>query len=144
MTNWGDSEAAIRAVRTAVFVEEQGIPDEAEWDDADRTCDHVVAVDADGVSVGTGRLLDDGRIGRLAVLQQRRQQGIGDRMLAAIMDRAKARGFGAVYLHAQTHAISFYGRHGFVAEGAEFMEDGILHVKMTCALRDRGQAEGEA
>jgi len=117
-------------VRDAVFVVEQGVPPEIERDGWDQRSDHVLALDREGRAVGTGRLLPDGHIGRMAVLPQWRGQGIGGRILASLIARAHARGMKRVVLNAQTHAVPFYARHGFAAFGDEFMEAGIPHVAM--------------
>jgi predicted GNAT family N-acyltransferase len=131
---WPDAEAAAMRVREAVFVVEQGVPAEIERDEWDRRSDHALACDREGRVVGTGRLLPDGHIGRMAVLRQWRGQGIGGRILAALVARARERGMKRVVLNAQTHAIPFYARHGFVAFGDEFLEAGIPHVAMAREL----------
>jgi predicted GNAT family N-acyltransferase len=118
------------AVRHEVFVLEQNVPLELEQDEMDAVSLHAVAVDARGQPIGTGRLLPDGHIGRMAVLQAARGVGVGSAILTALMERARERGDRAVLLSAQIHAQGFYARHGFVAEGAPFMEAGIAHVSM--------------
>jgi hypothetical protein len=127
---WPDAEAEAMRIRDAVFVAEQGVPREIERDEWDRRSDHALAFDRAGRIIGTGRLLPDGHIGRMAVLPEWRGQGIGGRILAALMARARERGMRRVVLNAQTHAAPFYARHGFVAFGEEFMEAGIPHVAM--------------
>jgi len=117
-------------VRDAVFVVEQGVPPEIERDEWDQRSDHALALDRDGQVVGTGRLLPDGHIGRMAVLPEWRGQGIGGRILASLIARAHERGMKRVVLNAQTHAVPFYARHGFAPFGDEFMEAGIPHVTM--------------
>jgi len=131
---WPDAQAHAMRVREAVFVVEQGVPPEIERDDWDPRCDHALATDGAGRVVGTGRLLPDGHIGRMAVLADCRGQGVGGRILAALVARASERGMRQVVLNAQTHAAPFYARHGFVPFGAEFMEAGIPHVAMARAL----------
>jgi predicted GNAT family N-acyltransferase len=127
---WPDAEADAMRVRDAVFVLEQGVPPEIERDDWDRCSDHALALDREGRAVGTGRLLPDGHIGRMAVLPEWRRHGIGGRILASLIARARERGMQRVVLNAQTHAVPFYARHGFAAFGHEFMEAGIPHVAM--------------
>ena len=127
---WPDAEADAMRVRDAVFVVEQGVPREIERDDWDERSDHAVALDREGRAVGTGRLLPDGHIGRMAVLPEWRGHGIGGRILASLIARAHERGMQRVVLNAQTHAVPFYARHGFAAFGDEFMEAGIPHVAM--------------
>jgi predicted GNAT family N-acyltransferase len=131
---WPDAQAEAMRVRDAVFVLEQSVPPEIERDEWDPRCDHALAFAADGRVVGTGRLLPDGHIGRMAVLADWRGQGIGSLLLAALVARARERGMQRVVLNAQTHAAPFYARHGFVAFGAEFMEAGIPHRAMAREL----------
>lgn len=122
--------AAAFALRTRVFVEEQGVPAELERDALDALSRHVLAVDADGQPVGAGRIAPDGRIGRLAVRADRRGHGIGDAMLRTLLDAARDAGLRATYLHAQLQAMTLYARAGFVAEGPRFEEAGIVHRTM--------------
>ncbi len=138
---------ALRAVRESVFIREQGVPAALELDDADARCVHVVARDAEGNPIGTGRLVppeastagdghgaDPGlpaaRIGRMAVLAGWRGRGVGDALLAALLEAARGRGWQRVRLHAQATAIRFYQRHGFLPLGPRFMEAGIEHLTM--------------
>jgi len=117
-------------VRDAVFVVEQGVPPELERDEWDQRSDHALARDREGRVVGTGRLLPDGHIGRMAVLPEWRGEGIGSRILDSLVARARERGMKRVVLNAQTHAVPFYARHGFAAFGDQFVEAGIAHVAM--------------
>lgn len=125
-----DDLAAAFAVRTRVFVDEQGVPAELERDALDALCRHVLAVDATGQAVGAGRIAPDGRIGRLAVRADRRGRGIGDAMLRALLAAARDAGLRSTYLHAQLQAMALYARAGFVAEGPCFEEAGIAHRTM--------------
>lgn len=125
-----DDQAAAFALRTRVFVEEQGVPAALEHDALDALSRHVLAVDADGHAIGTGRLAPDGRIGRLAVRVGRRGQGVGEALLHALLDTARGLGLRATYLHAQLQAMTLYARAGFVAEGPRFEEAGIVHRTM--------------
>ena len=131
---WEQARPHAAPIRFTVFVEEQRVPAEIELDEHDASCVHAVAFDGER-AVGTGRLLPDGHIGRMAVLKEARNRGVGARMLAKLMDRAKALGFAEVALSAQIHASRFYRRHGFVEEGAEYMEAGIRHQAMRKSLR---------
>jgi len=136
---WDADQAMLKHIRSQVFVEEQGIDPAIEWDGQDADCTHVLAYDGHDIkrdAVGTGRLSRTGKIGRMAVFKEHRGQGIGGRILVALMDEARADGLHSVYLHAQTHAQAFYQRFGFIAEGEEFLEAGIPHRKMRCDLRD--------
>ncbi|GGW32273.1 GNAT family N-acetyltransferase [Streptomyces xantholiticus] len=144
-----DREACF-AVRKEVFVAEQQVPEGIEYDgydaeDADTI--HVLAVGADGVALGTGRLLHGasalgktggdltvGSLGRLAVRGAARGLGVGAALVRAIEDAARARGLAAVDLHAQTHALGFYERLGYAAYGAEFLDAGIPHLAMRRVL----------
>ena len=131
---WTEGEDVLRAIRYRVFVEEQGVPEELEWDELDAQCRHVLARSG-GAPIGTGRLLPDGHIGRMAVLADWRRNGIGSSILRALLGIARDRGDRIVILHAQTHAIGFYRRECFEVTSAEFMEAGIPHVEMRLQLR---------
>ncbi|CAM5561447.1 acetyltransferase [Streptomyces tanashiensis] len=141
-----DREACF-AVRREVFVVEQGVPQELEYDTYDATAVHVLAVRADGVALGTGRLLHGadaagrtggdasvGSLGRLAVTQAARGLGVGAALVRGIEDVARERGLSAVDLHAQTHALGFYERLGYVAYGPEFPDAGMPHRAMRRTL----------
>lgn len=129
--DWLDEQDAIRAVRHAVFVTEQGIPAALEWDGLDADCVHVLACTPDGQAVATGRLAPEGRIGRMAVLPAWRRQGVGRAVLACLLRLAASRGLSDVFLHAQRDAADFYSRAGFRESGAPFATAGIEHVRMT-------------
>jgi len=131
---WPDARTDAMSVREAVFVVEQGVPPAIEIDEWDPQCDHALAFAPRGRVVGTGRLLPDGHIGRMAVLRDWRGRGVGSAILAALVERAAARGMKRLVLNAQTHAVPFYATHGFVAFGAEFMEADIPHVAMAREL----------
>jgi predicted GNAT family N-acyltransferase len=131
---WRDADA-IRQVRSAVFIAEQGIPATLEWDGLDVDCDHVLVRDQDGCSLATGRLMTDGRIGRMAVLAPWRNRGIGRQLLEAILELAGQRGLREVYLHAQLEVVPFYQMAGFRVCGEPFAEAGIRHVIMQRGLR---------
>jgi predicted GNAT family N-acyltransferase len=131
---WAASRELLSAVRHAVFVEEQKVPPELEWDDADERAFHVLATAADGTPIGTARLKLDGRIGRMAVVKSWRGRGVGSKMLSALLDVARKQGCKTVRLHAQTQAVGFYARHGFTAAGVEFQEAGIAHRVMELKL----------
>jgi predicted GNAT family N-acyltransferase len=131
VTSWAEARAAAVPVREAVFVVEQGVPREIELDEWDDRCDHAVARDEHDSAIGTGRLLPDGHIGRMAVAREWRGAGVGGAILQALLDRAKSRGMTRVVLNAQVHAAPFYARFGFVTSpGEPFMEAGIAHVAM--------------
>jgi len=127
---WDALGAEAGRIRLEVFVEEQRVPLEEELDARDAHCLHAIAYDADGRAMGTGRLLPDGHIGRMAVRRPWRGQGVGSLLLAALMDAARRRGDPEVVLDAQLQARPFYARHGFVEEGETFMDAGIPHRVM--------------
>lgn len=174
LVDFATRQAALRAIRTAVFIEEQGVPKALEWDEHDATAVHALALAAPpaaaspishGVShvashptsastprphasndpdapadappplpIGTGRLLTDGHIGRMAVLPAWRGQGVGRALLNALLDCARAQGMCEVVLSAQTQALGFYERAGFRAEGPTYLDAGILHQRMSRQL----------
>ncbi|HET7297646.1 MAG TPA: GNAT family N-acetyltransferase [Burkholderiales bacterium] len=130
---WEEARAHASPIRFSVFVEEQGVPLEIELDEHDPACVHAVAFE-DGNAVATGRLLPDGHIGRMAVLQAWRGRGIGAAILNELMKAASKRGHREVALAAQVHALPFYRAHGFVPVGEEYLEAGIPHQAMKRAL----------
>lgn len=125
---------ALRAVREPVFVIEQQVPLELEWDELDPTSRHVLARDAAGRPIGTGRLTPERKIGRMAVLPEWRGRGVGEAMLTTLIDLARERGYRELSLHAQVDAIDFYRRAGFEPYGERFMEAGIEHQSMRRSL----------
>lgn len=132
-TDWSTHGADLLSIRRRVFVEEQGVPIELEHDEQDAVSVHLLAL-ADGAPVGTARMLDDGHIGRMAVLSDRRGQGIGTEMLRELLFLAAEMGITRPFLHAQCSAIPFYERLGFVAEGNLFKDAGIDHRLMRIPL----------
>ncbi len=127
---WPQDQAALRQVRETVFVREQKVPPELEWDGLDDQCLHMLAEDRDGNPIGTGRLLPDGHIGRMAVLREWRGRGVGSALLGALMEEGRKRGFETMILAAQVQAMPFYEKAGFVAEGDVFDDAGIPHRNM--------------
>lgn len=126
--SWQADRARLEFVRRQVFIIEQKIPESEEWDDADENSSHVLAFSEKRDVVGTGRLEPTGKIARLAVLGEYRGQGVGSAMLIRLVEEARQRGFDQVYLHAQTQALSFYKKFGFVSDEEIFSEGGIPHV----------------
>jgi predicted GNAT family N-acyltransferase len=134
VVSWNEAAAQLSAVRRAVFIEEQQVPEELEWDGEDEGALHVLATDHAGLPIGTGRLLlhaQRAHIGRMAVLPAWRRKGVGSAILRALLDAARARGCTAHFLNAQTYAAPFYERFDFAREGTEFMDAGIPHQRMT-------------
>jgi len=132
--NWNASREHLRAIRRAVFIEEQHVPEDLEWDAVDSSCYHVLALCGEGTPIGTGRLLPDGHIGRMAVLKEWRGKGVGSAILDTLLGYARMEKLETVKLHAQTHAVEFYRKHGFTVAGDEFMEAGIPHRCMEIHL----------
>lgn len=132
--DWAALRGDAGMIRFEVFVDEQNVPAELELDDMDAPSLHAVAYDATGLAVGTGRLLPDGHIGRMAVRKAARGKGIGGALLQALLGKARERGDTRVVLNAQTGAASFYLAHGFAISSEPFHEAGIEHVEMTLAL----------
>lgn len=134
LMDWECARVAARPLRYEVFVAEQGVPAELEWDELDAVSLHALAFDAAGQAVGTGRLLPDGHVGRMAVRLPWRGRGVGAALLAALLEEARRRGMARVLLHSQCRAAGFYRRFGFVTQGQEFQEAGIAHVTMALDL----------
>lgn len=132
--DWIRLQPRANAIRFTVFVDEQGIPASLENDEWDAVGVHALATDEEGRPCGTGRLLPDGHIGRMAVLPAWRGHGIGGALLQALVGAARARGDASVVLNAQAQAIPFYERHGFAVEGDPFEEAGIPHRTMRLQL----------
>lgn len=135
LRDWDSARAQAWRVRYEVFVIEQGVPAEAELDAHDPSSEHALAISASGEAIATGRLLADGHIGRMAVLQAWRGRGAGSAVLSALLVRARERGFDAVHLSAQTQAQSFYQRFGFTPHGAIYLDVGIPHIDMSLVLK---------
>jgi YbgC/YbaW family acyl-CoA thioester hydrolase len=138
--DWHELGADASRIRTEVFVQEQQIPQEMEWDVADATATHAVAYNRLGQAVATGRLLahapGGGRIGRMAASRVLRGAGLGSAVLRALISAAHERGENQVVLHAQRSAEGFYTRLGFSVQGSPFEEAGIAHIEM-CAATER-------
>ena len=131
--SWNELSAQASPIRFTVFVDEQKVPVELELDEFDPLSCHALALAGDE-AIGTGRLLPDGHIGRMAVLAGWRGRGVGALLLQALIDEAKRRGMARVVLNAQTHALGFYARFGFVPEGEEYEEAGLPHRTMSRSL----------
>lgn len=134
--DWNQAEARARRVRDAVFIVEQKVPVDLEWDEWDARCDHALALDAQSNPVGTARLLPDGHLGRMAVISEWRGRGVGRALAQALLKKARERGTCRVVLHAQTYAAGFYRKLGFEEFGAEFDEVGIPHIAMSLTLSE--------
>lgn len=132
--SWNQLQAWAAPIRTTVFVREQGVPQELEWDLEDLSALHAVVMDDQGKALATGRLLSHApgvaRIGRMAVLAEQRGRGLGRQVLLALMQAARQRGDRQVVLHAQTSAQGFYAQAGYCPKGEVFVEAGIDHIEM--------------
>ena len=136
VTNWTKAQDLVRLLRHQVFVIEQKVPEDMEWDEFDEAAWHAIATE-NNQTVGTGRLIINGRIariGRMAVQSSKRNQGIGKSILNALIQTAKEKGVQECILHAQTHAIAFYAKADFEPHGPIFDEAGIPHVEMRLIL----------
>lgn len=131
---WETHSAELYSIRHAVFVIEQGVPESLEQDEFDTLSSHVLARDHSQQAIGTGRLLPDGHIGRVAVLRDWRGQGIGQAIMLHLLELARRHGLDEVQLNAQSDAVDFYQRLGFYSEGEEFMDAGIPHRSMRLRL----------
>ena len=129
IADWQKNNADIRRVRDAVFVAEQSVPPELEWDAEDSGAVHFLAYEGD-FAIGTVRLLPDGEIGRLSVLKDWRGMTVGEALLKAVINEAERRGLHEQRLSAQVQAVEFYQRFGFTVVSDEFLEAGLPHVDM--------------
>ncbi|MDF1644197.1 MAG: GNAT family N-acetyltransferase [Pseudomonadales bacterium] len=128
--DWRDSRAQLSEIRIEVFVREQGVPIDEEWDQWDASSRHWLAYSIDvNKPVATVRLTLGGQIGRMAVLTNYRHSGVGSQLLEEVIKVAQL-SFEKVYLHAQCHAMGFYEHAGFKAVGSQFDEAGIAHQRM--------------
>ncbi len=140
LVSWHDGEPLLRAIREKVFIREQGVPAELEWDGLDATSRHALAVSAKGDAVGCGRIIPPqgsapARVGRLAVLREWRGKMVGTALLEALLDYARGMNYREVIVHAQIQAKPFYRRFGFEEEGDAFMDAGIPHIVMRLPLQ---------
>ena len=133
--DWHDRQDELKAIRKSVFIDEQHVPKELEWDGQDANCTQFLA-SINSRAVATARLTPQGQIARMAVLAEYRGQHVGSRLLAAVIDHAKRNGYQQVFLHAQVNVIPFYERYGFIAEGELFMDAGIAHRTMRLVRDD--------
>ncbi len=128
-SDWTKDKEALIELRTQVFVGEQKVPPSIEIDGLDPECRHVKAT-ADGIVIGTGRLLPDGHIGRMCIHKNYRQLGIGSLLLKNLVEQALAANYPRIALNSQSYAIPFYEKNGFVVDSEEFIDAGIPHRRM--------------
>lgn len=134
LADWQTDAPALRIIRETVFVREQHVPVELEWDEFDASCLHVLALDSASNPIGTARLLPDGHIGRMAVLREWRGHSVGSALLLWLLEEAKRRHLQQVIVNAQTYAAGFYTKFDFQTAGEEFIDAGIPHVRMVLHL----------
>jgi predicted GNAT family N-acyltransferase len=137
VADWQIDNSAVRSIRETVFIQEQHVPIELEWDQFDENCLHLLAFDATNRPIGTARLLQDGHIGRMAVLKEWRGCSVGTTLLKHLLREAKMRGLAIAIVNAQTYAVDFYARFGFQSKGDEFLDAGIPHVRMVLQLGEQ-------
>src|SRR5438093_7329527 len=116
LLTWEEAEPIAAALRFAIFIQEKQAAG-FELDDLDKDCIHAVAYDEAGKAIGTARLLPDGQVGRMAVLQDWRRRGVGETLLDALTEEARKRGCKALIVTAPLQAAEFYRNRGFVADG---------------------------
>ena len=129
IADWNQHKSTLESLRKTVFVDEQSVPEELEWDGHDDDCTHFL-VSIDGQFIATARLKPDGQIGRMAVLKEHRRAGVGSALLDFIIEHAEHIGFKKIFLHSQVSAIEFYLRKGFEKTGDEFLDANIPHQAM--------------
>ena len=137
LVSWHDGEPLLRAIREAVFIREQGISPELEWDGLDEGARHALAISNNGDAIGSGRILKNGHIGRIAVLPQWRKRKVGTALMEALLHDAKALRHKQVDVDAQVYARPFYHNFGFAEEGEPFLDAGLPHIKMRLSLLSR-------
>jgi predicted GNAT family N-acyltransferase len=137
LVTWHDGEPLLRAIREAVFMREQGVTAELEWDGLDETCHHALALSATGDAIGCGRITPGGHIGRMAVLPEWRGKKVGSAILEALLDYARSQHHTEVEVSAQVQALPFYQKLGFEAQGKVFQDAGMPHRKMSLHLLPR-------
>jgi predicted GNAT family N-acyltransferase len=133
-TTWQEDEVTLRALREEVFIKEQQVTPDLEWDEHDETATHFLAFNDKHEPVGTARLMTTGQLGRMAVLANYRKQGFGSALLRKAIKEAQKQNLTEVVLYAQTHALPFYEKFGFTAYGDEFMDAEIPHRRMRLSI----------
>jgi predicted GNAT family N-acyltransferase len=129
LADWQKDNAELRRIREAVFIVEQSVPPELEWDAEDPEAVHFLAMEGD-YAIGTARLLPDGHIGRLSILKDWRGINAGAALIKAVIAEAEKRGLNQQKLSAQVHATAFYEKLGFAIVSGEYLDAGIPHVDM--------------
>ena len=134
---WHDGEPLLRTIREAVFIREQGVPAELEWDKFDAESRHALAVSLNGDAIGCGRIYTNGHIGRIAVIPKWRCKKVGTAIMEALLNEARSRGYKQVDIHAKSHAVPFFQKFGFIECGKEFLDAGSPRIKMKLEFKPR-------
>ena len=134
LTDWANDAERLSDIRRIVFIEEQKVPENLEWDESDTDCTHVLVTDNNNKPLATARIASNGHIGRMSVLKAYRKYGIGSAMIKKLVEYARSQQLARLTLHAQVTAMPFYARHGFVETSDEFMDAGIPHKAMQLQL----------
>lgn len=135
LVSWHDGEPLLKAIRQAVFIDEQGVPADMEFDEHDATSRHALALSLQGNGIASGRMFANGHIGRIAVMPEWRGQYVGTAVMEAFLHYAQAHDYAQVDVDAQVQAVPFYEHFGFVTQGEQFMDVGIAHIKMLKKLK---------
>jgi predicted GNAT family N-acyltransferase len=134
LKEWEEARTVAGPIRYTIFLEEKDAPPGIEPDELDPQCIHGIAYDESGKAVGTGRLLPDGQLGRMAVLKDWRRRGAGAALVEALIEEARRRGQKEITVLAALQSAEFYRSLGFVAEGKVVKEGTVLQQKMRKAL----------
>jgi predicted GNAT family N-acyltransferase len=129
LADWEEDKTTLRKIRSQVFIKEQNVPEDMEWDEFDSNASHFLALE-NNQAIACARLKSDGQIGRMAVLPEYRNKGTGKKLLQFVLQEAAAQNLATVYLHAQLSALDFYEKQGFSARGDVFYEANIPHREM--------------
>lgn len=127
---WHQAEHHLREIRAKVFIDEQHVPIDLEWDNLDETAQHLLVMNDSNEPIACARLLGDGSIGRMAVIKAWRGLGVGTALLKAAITSYRQQGIGSITLSAQTHAIPFYEKAGFEIISEPYLDANIPHVDM--------------
>lgn len=131
---WHEESDSLSHIRRCVFINEQKVPEELEWDSNDISSTHILAFDKKMNPIACARLTNNGQIGRMAVLKEWRQLGVGTALIMRAIQTATAFNYPSLQLDSQLHAITFYERFGFSCYGNQFLDAGIKHIKMQLSL----------
>ena len=139
---WDKDRVELKEIRREVFIQEQNVPEELEWDNDDLTCEHFIAY-ADNEAIGCARLIDQKKIGRMAVLKPYRGMGVGKLIIDHIKRHASQKRYTRLELSSQCHAFSFYKKCGFEAFSAPYEDAGIPHIDMAHNVFSQEQEPGQ-